>query len=348
MDEIKALEALTPPSKPRPHIWMGGILQIVVTRACDLSCIGCSQGSQLGGKPSMMTPDQFEQACNSLHGYPHVVGIFGGNAAISPHFETICEIFKSKFQFEQRGLWCNNPMGKGGFMRSTFDPSHSNLNVHLSRAAFDAFWNEWPECRPYLKGLDPSWPEAQEIRDLHQRANRIGDSRHGPPMVAMMDLDKLPGDIDNTVENRWSLISTCDISRNWSAACGVVRGQVRGFFCEIAYAQSALHEANPDYPDTGLDVTQLHGGKLWWQLGMDSFADQARKHCHECGIPLRGYGDLAVAGTVEQVSPTHADIFKLKNKSRRVELVTRLEQLGDKHLPRSTDYIQNSSLPVLQ
>lgn len=327
---------------------MQGVLQILVTRACDRDCVGCSQGSQLGGKPSMMTPEQFEQACDSLAGYPHVIGLFGGNAPINPHFETICEIFRSKFpNKEQRGLWSNNPFNKGAVMRETFAPHHSNLNVHLDRASFDRFWNQWPESRPYLKGLDPSWPEAAEITGQHQRASRIGDSRHGPPLVAMKDLDLLPGNIENSEENRWELISTCDISRNWSAACGVVRGKVVGFACEVAYAQAALHEYDVDYPDTGLDVTQRYDGKLWWQLGMDSFSGQVRKHCHECGIPLRGFGDLAATGNTDQVSPTHSNIFKPKNRNRRVELVTRLEQLGDKHLARSTDYIQNASLPVI-
>lgn len=325
---------------------MGGVLQIVITRACDRACVGCSQGSHLGGKPAMMSTELFEKACDSLEGYPHVVGLFGGNPALVKNFDEICEVFRSKFTFDQRGIWCNNPCGKGEIMRRTCTPRHSNLNVHLNRAAFEEFWETWPESRPYLKGLDESWPEAAAITDQHQRSMRIGDSRHGPPLVAMKDLDLLPGKIENTEANRWELISGCDISRNWSAAVGMFRGQLRGFFCEIAYAQAALHANDPDYPDTGLDVTQRYDGKLWWQLGMEPFAGQARKHCHECGIPLRGFGDLAAHGTTDQVSPTHAGIFKPKDRNRNVVLVTRLEQLGDKYLPRSTDYVQNSKLPA--
>lgn len=81
---------------------------------------------------------------------------------------------------------------------------------------------------------------------------------------------------------------------------------------------------------------------------MDAFAHQARKHCHECGIPLRGFGDLAMGGTNEQVSPSHAGVYKLKRRDKTLELVTRLEQLGEHRLARSTDYIQNGSLPIIQ
>src|SRR5690242_2039949 len=55
------------PRDIRP-VWRGGVLQIWVTRACDLACTHCTQGSNLAGKPGMMTPDQFEEACKSLVG----------------------------------------------------------------------------------------------------------------------------------------------------------------------------------------------------------------------------------------------------------------------------------------
>lgn len=328
MNEQEALSKLTLPSMPRPTIWRKGILQVMITRACGRQCCGCSQGSQLGGKPMMMTPAQAEEAFDSLEGYTGVVGCFGGSPALNPHFEEICEIMMKKIPDGQRGIWADNTHGKGAIMRKCFTPQYSNINVHQDAAAADAFRKEWPEVAPYIKG-------------------ETGDSRHGPPFVAMQDLDALPfpdGSVrENTVENRWELISGCEISKFWSALIGVFRGELRAWGCEIAAAQSMLHASEPDYPDTGMKVTPG-----WWKKPMEDFASQYRYHCHACGIPLRGWGALAITENSDQVSKTHASIFKPKSKDRLVELVVRQEQLGERHLPRSTDYIYNGSLPVIQ
>jgi hypothetical protein len=91
----------------------------------------------------------------------------------------------------------------------------------------------------------------------------------------------------------------------------------------------------------------------WWQWPMSHFADQARKHCHDCGVPLRGYGELAQAdrlpldadhyGLTEQVSATHQAVYRPKRKGRAVELVTLREQLGPE-LEMTTRYLQNGRL----
>jgi hypothetical protein len=118
----------------------------------------------------------------------------------------------------------------------------------------------------------------------------------------------------------------------------VFRGQLRGFFCEIAGAQAMLHQHEPDYPDTGLPVEPD-----WWKLSMEHFSGQVRKHCHECSAPLRGWGELAQARDadgVEQVSETHRNVYRTKRPMRRVQVVTELAQLGNR-LTHMTDYLQN-------
>jgi len=359
-----------------------------------------------------MPPDMFEQALLSLKGYFGVVGVFGGNPAMSPHFETYCELMRKHVPFEQRGLWCNNLLtpSKGRAAAETFNPAVSNLNVHLDREAWNNFQQWWPAARPF--GLDK-------------------DSRHSPTLVAMKDVLKkeCPGcdgegslmyqlakedclkvgghrrassrnptqwtyctaddkeielktvggscrvcNGEKTVYDEaraWELISRCDINRNWSAMIGMFRGKLRAWFCEIAGAQSILHQDEPDYPDTGIPIKEwggMHGvvwagdhaknaGSVvaqWWRLPMDAFANQVRKHCHECGVPLRGRGEMAQAdkklppeildGTgvepVERVSVTHEDVCKPKRRGRRVELVTVESQLG--HHPRDlfTSYLE--------
>jgi hypothetical protein len=294
------------PRDKRDVSWRGGVLQIHVTRACDKACFGCTQGSNLGGKPVIMTPDQFEQAVLSLDGYFGVIGCFGGNPAMSPYFDDYCRILQKHVPFDQRGLWCNHPRGKGRIMAETFNPRVSNLNVHLDHEAYDEFKRDWPRCMP---------------------VGRDSDSRHSPPFVAMQD-------VIADEEEIWRLIGSCDVNQFWSAMICVFRGELRGFFCELAGAQAMLHQHEPDYPDLGLPVVPG-----WWDQPMEAFDAQVRHHCFACGIPLRGYGELAIGGKVEQVSKTHEAIYKPKSRDREVQVVTLETELRRAPEVRATDYI---------
>lgn len=322
-----------------------------------------------------MPASMFEQAVQSLKGYWGVVGVFGGNPATSPFFTEYCEILRLYFPREQCGLWCNDPMtqAKAQAAAKTFDPAVSNLNVHLDRGAYKRFKEWWPSSRPF--GLEQ-------------------DSRHAPVYVAMKDVVRKPckgcqycnahgtawedgtecdgtGEVPDT-ERIHELISDCDINKHWSAMIGMFRGQLRAWFCEIAGAQSILHQDDMEYPDTGLDPRDAHyTGEIengyvsnkvtiWWQLPMRPFTHQVRKHCFDCGVPLRGYGELAQAKTEldenassdvgaecwivpkEQVSETHTSICNPKRAGRQVEVVTTLEQLGVGRLAKITDYLGNA------
>lgn len=298
------------PRDIRPTVWSGGVLQIWVTRACDKSCFGCTQGSNLAGRPGMITPDQFETACQSLADYFGICGMFGGNPALHPQFPLLCEIMREYIPKERRGLWCNNINGHGRIAAATFNPAVSNLNVHKDRAAYDEFRRDWPQARPF--GLDE-------------------DSRHSPPYVALQDI--IPDEAE-----RWRLIGQCDVNQFWSAMICVFRGELRGYFCEIAGAQAMLHQHEPSYPDLGLPITPG-----WWNQPMSAFESQVRHHCMACGIPLRGYGELAVDGRVEQVSATHADIYRPKTSGREVQLVQIESELRRAPESRATDYVGKAS-----
>lgn len=311
-------KTMVAPGQRRPSIWRGGIIQIMVTRACDLSCHHCSQGSNLAGRPAMMTPEQFAQACDSLRGYWGVVGMFGGNPALHPRFDLLCKIMREKIPYLQRGLWCNNLYGKGEHARLTFDPRHSNLNVHLSSEAHAEFSRDWPESVPYLKGLDQ-------------------DSSHSSPWVSMTDVG-IPE------ERRWELIGQCDINRYWSALIGVIRGELRAFFCEIAYAQAALHESDPDWAGTGQPIpdTGILPVPGWWRMPMESFRQQIETHCHHCGIPLRREGQLAIGGEQEEFTRTHASIAKLKVRGRQVDMVESIGMIERRAEP-ATNYLPHTT-----
>src|SRR5678815_4447941 len=113
------------PGDKRPT-WMGGIIQIHITRVCNLSCTHCTQGSNFGGKPVLMTLENFEIAVKSLRNYSGVVGVFGGNPTMHPQFAQICQILSEHIPWDHRGLWSNNLMGHGKLCRETFNPAVSN------------------------------------------------------------------------------------------------------------------------------------------------------------------------------------------------------------------------------
>ena len=307
MNRSEALALMKAPMDKRP-VCRGGVLQIKVTGACDKSCFGCTQGSNLRHPGDPISLEHFEQACQSLEGYFGVVGIFGGNPALHPQFTEICELASQYFPKEQLGLWCNKPFGKAGLMRKTFNPAVSNINVHLDKDAEAEFKRDWPEVP--LVGTTV-------------------DSQHSPTFVSMKD-------VGVEESERWELISKCDVNQFWSAMIATFRGQLRGWFCEIAGSQSILNENNPKYPDTGLEVE--YG---WWNQGINAFGQQIDFHCHDCGIPLRGHGELAIGGATEQVSQKYVGVYKPKPKDRLVQLVTDREQLKEQSHNRATDYIGN-------
>lgn len=320
MNETEALAKMYSPQDRRPGKPHGGVMQIIVTSSCNLSCFNCTQGSNLKITHWMMSPEQFEDACISLKGYFGTIGVFGGCPTTSKYFPDYCKMLQKHFPKDQCGLWANNLFGHGAICRDTFNPSRSNLNVHLDREAYKEFARDWPESRPF--GLNE-------------------DSRHSPVFVAMKDV------VEDEAE-RWELISNCDINKHWSAMIGVFRNELRGWFCEIAGAQSMLHQYEDDYPDTGVEITgfdDLVGGGVnpfWWQQPMESncFSAQVRKHCHECSVPLRGHGELAQAENgSEQVSKTHAAIYKPKKKERLVQLVDNRSQLAENPNKRVTKYL---------
>jgi hypothetical protein len=293
------------PATRRPGKYLEGVIQIHVTRACDMACPNCTQGSQYGGRVEFMPLPLFETALRSLVGYFGVVGLFGGNPALHPNFDLLCDAIRRLVPAGHRGIWCNHPRGKAALMAATFDAAVSNLNCHGSQEAFDEFKAGWPQSRPFL-----------------------GPSRHAPVFVSMVDL-KIPE------AERWELISQCPINRHWSAGIGVFRGELRAWFCEVAMAQSILHQFDDRYPDTGLYVTDG-----WWRRPMTSFAHQVDAHCHGCGVPLDGEGVLDT-NDFDQFSLEHEGVALPKRRGRRVQLVTLREQVG-KSPHGFTFYLQNA------
>lgn len=309
MKEAEALSKMVSPGMKRPNAYRQGIIQIHVTQVCDRACVNCTQLSQIRQPKRFISLENFEKAVVSLKDYFGVIGVFGGNPAVSPKFPQLCEILAAHIPWERRGIWCNNPLSHGKLMRKIFNPSVSNLNVHMDKWAYKAFKQDWPESRPV--GLE-------------------SDSRHASGFVAMQDV------IDDP-EVIWEKISACDINQFWSAMICEFRGELRGYFCEIAGAQAMFHQTEPDYPDLGVPIEEG-----WWRKTMTDFAAQARYHCFACGFPMRAEGALAThPDSAEQVSKTHAEGYVPKQSNRKVEEVQTLVQLGVP-LGNVTRYVQNA------
>lgn len=353
MTEQEAITRMVSPGMRRLGKPAGGVIQICITSSCNLACFNCTQASQLSRRKWFMSPEQFEQAVESLAGYFGTVGVFGGNPCLHKDFVGLCEILRKYFPKDQCGLWSNNPINveNAQAARITFNPTVSNLNVHLDRDAFNLFRQHWPEARPF---------------GLHD------DSRHSPPFVAMRDVlrkqcpecNGLKGEsIDTGGVNpwgaptpeewvkcgtcngtgqvydearAWELISRCPINAHWSAMLCVVEGKLSAFFCEIAGAMAMLH---PEWPNHGVDPRPG-----WWKKPMQEFSEQVRTYCHSCGVPMQGRGELAQAKEgKEQTSKMHTDVYKPKRVGRRVELVTVEAQLGQP-LENMTRYVQNAKI----
>ncbi len=171
--------------------------------------------------------------------------------------------------------------------------------MHLDSAAAAEIRRDWPEATRYIKGEDR-------------------DSVHGTPWVS-------PTDLGVPEEEMWANIGQCDINRHWSAMICVVRGELRGFFCEIAGSMAMLHEANEDWAETGEPMADI-GVPIepgWWRRGQEAFEQQIRTCCPHCAIPLRRQGKLAVSdeAQTEEFSETHRHIARPKTKGRPVEFV---------------------------
>jgi hypothetical protein len=79
----------------------------------------------------MMDFETFKAAVDSMEGFPHMVGIMGGEPLLHPQFEQFCNYAVEKLGRNHLGLWSSFPVGKEhlrGVICRTFD--HIFLNDH--------------------------------------------------------------------------------------------------------------------------------------------------------------------------------------------------------------------------
>lgn len=311
MNKVSIPSTMKAPGDYRPGIWRGRVLQVKVINSCDLDCQNCSVAVGIAKKLKRqfrMTPDQFREALRSLRGFPGVIGMFGGNPCIHPEFEELCRIFREEVpNQDQRGLWSNRLFGHGAVCRETFGP-YCNLNVHGSREAWDEIRRDWPEARPIPAGLSEP-------------------STHGPIFGSMRDLDI-------TDNQMWELIGKCYVNQTWSAEITVVDGQLLGYFCEIAATMAELEN------DSSEGTAIVPG---WWSYGMPAFADQVRKYCTRCLIPMNPKKVDAAGLEPEVYTKTWAPLM-LTVKGRPMAAATKLSELAGG--APATQYLSRGVMPA--
>jgi hypothetical protein len=233
------------------------IIQILVTRACDLfHCSNCTQLLPFRSDPVHMSVDVFRRACESVRDWPGIVAMFGGNPCVHPKFPELCEVMSAIIPPEHRGLWTNNLRGHGKIAAKTFGKGRLNLNAHADVHAADEM-ERWFPGRVKTNSRDtPSW--------------------HSPILMDYRDLD--------VSDEQWVVLrEDCDINKYWSAAIMQRGSDPYAYFCEVAGAIDGVRGKNHGIP-------AVPG---WWHYKMDRFNHQVRNCCNTgCGVPLRRRGHL--------------------------------------------------------
>jgi hypothetical protein len=106
-------------------------IQIEITNHCHKRCANCTRFVGHVQKQYHMDFDTFKHAVDSLVGFPHMVGIMGGEPLLHPEFERFCEYALSKIPRIQLGLWSAFPEGHESY-RETICKTFGNilLNDH--------------------------------------------------------------------------------------------------------------------------------------------------------------------------------------------------------------------------
>ncbi len=272
------------------------IIQIEVTTRCDKTCSNCTRALAQVRKPDM-TPDQFETAVKACREWilreNGTLSIFGGNPAASKHFIEYCQILASHLPLKNRGLWCNNLLGKGEEASKYFSKeSRFNFNVHRDVDAANEF-RRW-------------FPYAQ-IFGEHKA------SFHSSIFIASSDFiseDQLRKNVANCqYDTHWSAIIITE-APDWS--------RLGGYSCEIASTHARTNGQALGVP--------VEAG--WLDLPAESFEHQYEFACRRCSgcLGVEGVVDLG-EGSRDQFSKLNEGLVQLTvAKSRQTEVVERIDQ----------------------
>ncbi len=254
------------------------IHQICVTSMCwpkasDGALSGCSNCTRLLAhekKRYFMTPEQFRLcvtvAQDFVYGSPpcpqgrrmKVLGIFGGEPLMSPHFadyvDILCELVPEP---EHRGLWTSVPW------ETYVGPRYGE-----ARPLVERLLNDDTGRRGFL-----NW-------NMHDVGN---ECQHHGNLIAIKDM------IPDRKE-MWGLINKCWLNRDWSACYALnAKGEPKFYFCELASSFDRVMdlgtglEVKPGVWDYDLSLEPDKDGIL---QPTGKYATQILSTCPKCGQAL--------------------------------------------------------------
>ncbi len=272
--------------------------QIVVTSLCwpkasDGSLSACSNCTRLLGhekKRYYMTPEQFHNVVTVARDFIYesppcpqgrkdkVLGIFGGEPLLSPHFPDYVSILSELIpEPKHRGLWT-----------SVDWTNYSHVRYGEARSWVEKLLNDDGGIRRgYL-----NWNMHTEDQSCE----------HHPVLLSI-------GDVIKDEKRKWQLIENCWLNKEWSAAYALDHsGQIKFYFCEIASSFDRVMNLG-----SGLDVVKgVWNHDLWFIENTEgilvpagAYAGQIFSTCGRCGqaLPMRaGRRDL---DNVDDISPTN-------------------------------------------
>lgn len=191
-------------------------VQIEITNACFNRCANCTRFCGHHAKPFFMDFETFKKAVDSVVGFPHMVGIMGGEPTLHPDFERMMSYFREKIpaKVEYHGLtqpvdWFAND-NTGG------------------RGLWSALGNKYYEHFELIQDVFP----FQTINDHSSEG-----CWHQTLLVTRKEL--------GIHDEEWiKLRDNCWIQNCWSAAI-TPKG---AFFCEVAAALDTLFDGSGGWP----------------------------------------------------------------------------------------------------
>ena len=279
--------------------------QIAVTSVCwprtpDGHKTQCSNCTRLLGherRNYVMSPDQFEVCAKAAAKFPYdsppdlqgrrkVIGIFGGEPLMSPHFPEYVDILVDAIpDAAHRGLWTSVDW------RAFQGPKYGAARLHVERL----LGHDDPSVRRRQRGY-LNWNEHHETAQV----------THQPLLVSITDVVK-------DERRRWELIANCWVNREWSAAYALDHhGEPKFYFCEVAssFARILLLDiglaVEPGCWKGSLELVPDDAGVL---RPAGRFADQVRAICGRCGaaLPMTGRRD---SEQVDDISPANLEALR--------------------------------------
>jgi hypothetical protein len=301
-------------------------IMLDVTNACMLHCSNCTRLLDHAQKRFFMSPECFREALMAIKDFPRkseavpqregerfirrkVIGIIGGEPLLHPQLPEIADIFCELVpEVYYRGFWTAKDWQNG---------SHP----------------KWGPYRPVVEKIIGKRP-THDVRGPSER-HKCGflnwnmhkpemNVHHQPLLVAIKDV--IPDE-----KQRWEMIQTCWVQREWSATCT----DQGFFFCEVAGAQAKVLggvDPLPFEPDVWAGDLYFEPDENGVPRPQGKFANQIRQACERCGACLRLPGRRDSEDT-DDVSASNLPI---------------LEQIGSPRLRKGNVEVYDIGVPLEQ